>query len=92
MPVTVSFSENQMSWELGTELNFVLRGLFSQMKNKRLPSADTVGRNSGYIVFTVFPKFSIFRMVPAVMIFSFCGISLAPDASVKKAEVSVTAG
>lgn len=38
-----------------------------------LPSAETVGLSSAKSEFTFTPKFSILRMVEAVMMLSFCG-------------------
>lgn len=40
-----------------------------------LPSAETVGLSSGCSVLIFGPRFSIFTMVDAVMMFSFCGFS-----------------
>ena len=40
------------------------------------PSADTVGRSSGYSVFTFGPRFSILIIVSALITFSFCAINL----------------
>ena len=62
-----------MSWEFETELYLVFAGWFSQMKNKMLPSAETVGLSSAKSELTFTPKFSILRMVEAVMMLSFCG-------------------
>ena len=47
------------------------------MKKRILPSADTVGLNSGYCVFIFGPRFSILITVSALITFSFCGISAA---------------
>ena len=65
-----------MSCELGTELYFVLAGWFSQIKNSRLPSADTVGRNSGRSELMFVPKFSILIIVLLVMMLSYWAINL----------------
>ena len=50
------------------------------MKNRILPSADTVGLSSGYCVFTFGPRFSILITVSDLITFSFCWIKL-PDVS-----------
>lgn len=44
------------------------------MKNKRLPSAETVGRSSASFELMLNPRFSILIIVEAVIIFSFCAI------------------
>jgi len=41
------------------------------MKNRRFPSADTVGLNSARGVLMFGPRFSVLTMVEAVMTFSF---------------------
>ena len=66
-----SLLEYQISWEFGTELNLVLTGWFSQIKNKILPSADTVGRSSARSELILIPKFSILIIVEALIILSF---------------------
>jgi len=67
----LSLSAYHISCELGIELYLVFIGSFSTIKNKRLPSADTVGRNSAKDVLIFGPKFSVLIIVEAVMIFSF---------------------
>ena len=57
------------------DLYLVLVGSFSQMKNNKLPSADTVGRNSGSLVLMLGPRFSILITVSALITFSFCAIN-----------------
>ncbi len=54
------------------------------MKNRSVPSAETVGLNSGYFELTFGPRFSILMIVAAVIIFSFCAFKVpvvSPDAS-----------
>jgi len=50
------------------------------MKNSRLPSAETVGRNSGRSELTVNPRFSIFMIVEVLIIFSVFSTSLPVSA------------
>jgi hypothetical protein len=58
----------------------VFDGWFSQIKKRILPSAETVGLNSGSGVLILVPRFSILMIVSAVMIFSFWGFK-APRVS-----------
>src|SRR5207249_11675749 len=76
----LSFSAYQISCEFGMELYFVFMGSFSTIKNKRFPSADTVGLSSAKGVLIFGPKFSVLMIVDAVIMFSFCGIRL-PEVS-----------
>ena len=47
------------------------------MKKSKLPSAETVGLNSGNDVLILAPRFSTLTIVEAVMIFSFCATSFS---------------
>src|SRR5829696_1486198 len=73
----VSRSEYQMSCELRIDAYLVLRGWFSQMKKRWLPSAEIVGLSSGNSEFIFQPRFSILMMVPSLIIFSFWAISFS---------------
>src|SRR5436190_18543151 len=69
-----------ISCELRIELYLVLAGLFSQIKNRIFPSADTVGLSSARSVLIFGPIFSILMTVSALMIFSFWAIKV-PEVS-----------
>ena len=69
----LSLLEYHISWELGTDRNFVLAGWFWQIKNSRLPSADMVGLSSGKSELILMPRFSILTIVEAVMMLAAWG-------------------
>src|SRR6185436_4282154 len=71
----LSFSEYQMSCELFTERYLVFSGWSSTMKKSLFPSGEIVGLNSGNLLFTRNPRFSILMMVFVPMTFSFCCLS-----------------